>query len=136
MKNMWIINSMKTGRPSVDNAASSPGKRGFTLLEVMIAMAILAIALVAVYRSQSQSISMAGDSRFQTTAALLAQGRMAQLDAADPAGVKAERGDFGDDFPGYSWQVVIEDTEIKLIKKLVVKVVNNRLTRRNEYRLI
>lgn len=99
-------------------------------------MAILAIALVAVYRSQSQSISMAGDSRFQTTASLLAQGRMAQLDAAEPALIKAERGDFGEDFPDYNWRVEIEDTEIKLIKKLVVTVVNNRLTRRNEYRLI
>ena len=57
---------------------------GFTLLEVMIAMAILAIALVAVYQSQSQSISMAGDSRFLTTASLLAQARMAEIDAADP----------------------------------------------------
>ena len=46
---------------------------GFTLLEVMIAMAILAITLVAVYQSQSQSISMAGNSRFLTTASLLAQ---------------------------------------------------------------
>ncbi len=44
------------------------GCHGFTLLEVMIAMAILAISLVAVYQSQSQSLSMASDSRFLTTA--------------------------------------------------------------------
>ena len=55
---------------------------GFTLLEVMIAMAILAITLVALYQSQSQSISMATDSRFLTTASLLAQTRMAEIDAA------------------------------------------------------
>jgi len=117
--------------------AGRPGallrKRGFTLLEVMIAMAILAIALVAVYRSQSQSISMAGDSRFLTTAALLAQGRMVQLDAL---GSRAESGDFGEEFPDYKWQVTIEDTEIKLIKKFVVTVVNSRLAKRNTYRLI
>ena len=42
--------------------------RGFTLMEVMIAMAILAITLVTVYQSQSQSISMASNARFLTTA--------------------------------------------------------------------
>jgi general secretion pathway protein I len=108
---------------------------GFTLLEVMIAMAILAIALVAVYQSQSQSVSMAGEARFLTTASLLAQGRMAQIDALQPSAIKAEKGDFGDDFPDYSWQVEIDDTEVKLLKKVVVTVVNTRMTVRNKYRL-
>jgi general secretion pathway protein I len=102
----------------------------------MIAMAILAIALVAVYRSQSQSVSMAGDSRFLTTASLLAQGRMAQLDASAPSLLKTESGDFGDDFPDYAWKVTIEDTDIKLLKKLVVTVANTRMAVRNEYRLV
>ena len=43
---------------------------GFTLMEVMIAMTILAIALVAIFQSQSQSISMSTDSRFMTTVAV------------------------------------------------------------------
>jgi len=126
---------MRRGAHPACNIAMPFSNRGFTLLEVMIAMTILAITLVAVYRSQSQSISMAGDSRFLTTASLLAQSRMAVLDAADPAGIKAESGDFGDDFPDYNWQVGIEDTEIKLLKKIVVTVVNNRMTVRNEYHL-
>jgi general secretion pathway protein I len=109
--------------------------RGFTLLEVMISMAILAISLVAVYQSQSQSVSMATDARFLTTASLLAQGRMVQIDALPPSAIKAESGDFGDDFPDYSWQVEIDDTEVKLLKKVVVTVVNTRMTVRNKYRL-
>jgi len=99
-------------------------------------MAILAIALVAVYQSQSQSIAMASDSRFLTTASLLAQGRMALLDAADPAVLKAGIGDFGEDFPDYTWQVTIEDTEVERLKRFVVTVVNTRMTKRNEYRLV
>ncbi len=108
---------------------------GFTLLEVMIAMAILAIALVAVYQSQSQSISMAGSSRFLTTASLLAQSRMAEIDAADPREVAAGSGDFGDDFPDYQWQVEIGETEIDLLKKIVLTVTNSRMVVRNTYRL-
>src|SRR4030042_4550231 len=68
---------------------------GFTLLEVMIAMAILAISLVAVYQSQSQSVSMAANSRFLTTASLLAQSRMAALDAAVPREVVSGNGGVG-----------------------------------------
>ena len=54
---------------------------GFTLLEVMIAMAILATTLVVVFQSQSQSISTTGIARFQTTASLLAQSKIAEIEA-------------------------------------------------------
>ena len=54
---------------------------GFTLMEVMIAIAILAIALTAVYRSQSQSVSMAANARFLTTAAAAQPGKMAEVDS-------------------------------------------------------
>jgi len=110
--------------------------RGFTLLEVMIAMAILAISLVAVYQSQSQSVSMTGDSRFLTMASLLAQSRMAEIDAADPREVAPGNGDFGDAFPDYQWRVEIGETEIDLLKKIILTVTHNRMVVRNTYRLI
>jgi general secretion pathway protein I len=116
---------------------SSFGCGGFTLLEVMIAMAILAIALVTVYQSQSQSISMTGDSRFLTTASLLAQSRMAEIDAADPREVISGSGDFGEAFPDYTWQVEVGDVEeINLLKRISLTVTNSRMTKRNTYRLI
>ena len=115
----------------------SSGCGGFTLLEVMIAMAILAISLVTVYQSQSQSISMAGDSRFLTTASLLAQGRMAEIDAADPRGVVSGSGDFGEAFPDYTWQVEVGDVEeSSLLKRIALTVTNSRMTKRNTYRLV
>jgi len=53
-------------------------------MEIMVAMAILAIALVSIFQLQSQSISMATDSRFMTTAALLAQSKMADVESRSP----------------------------------------------------
>ena len=111
-------------------------EKGFTLLEVMIAMAILAITLVVVFQSQSQSISMAGRARFETTASLLAQSKMAEIEAANPENVSSDRGDFGDDFPGYSWQVDVTESEIEYLKKIEVKVVNERMTSNNSFRLV
>ena len=111
-------------------------EKGFTLLEVMIAMAILAITLVVVFQSQSQSISMTGRARFETTAAFLAQSKMAEIEAANPEEIGSDSGDFGDDFPGYSWQVDVTETEIELLKKIEVKVVNERMTSNNSFRLV
>lgn len=99
-------------------------------------MAILAITLVAVYQSQSQSISMASDSRFLTTASLLAESRMVEIDAADPTKVTAGNGDFGEDFPDYRWHLEIGDTEIEVLKKITLTVTNRLMVVRNSYRLI
>ena len=82
--------------------------RGFTLLEVMVAVSILAIALSAVLGSQSQSVSLAGEAKFNTTAALLAQSKMAEIGLKKPEDLSSDSGDFGDDFPGYTWEVNLD----------------------------
>ena len=84
------------------------GCKGFSLLEVMVAMAIMAIVLVAVYRMHSQTLSMAAASQFQTEAPLLAQRKLAELEASEDA-IGPDSGDFGDDFEGYRWTVEVED---------------------------
>lgn len=106
------------------------------MLEVMIAVAILAIALVAVFQSQSQSISMAGNARFLTTAALLAQGKMAEMEAADMAGLSSGTGDFGEDYPDYIWRVDIVDTDLESMKRIEVRVVHELLVKNNTYQLV
>jgi len=109
--------------------------KGFTLMEVMIAMAILAIALVTIFQSQSQSISMTGNSRFLTTASLLAQARMAEIEALDMKDVRTESGDFGNAFPDYAWRVEVKDTDFDVVKKIELTVTNSLLTVNNEYML-
>ena len=76
-----------------------PLSSGFTLLEVMIAVAIIAIALTAVLGTQSRGISLAGEARFKRTASLLAQAKIADLRDLNP-----DSGAFGDDFPGYTYR--------------------------------
>jgi general secretion pathway protein I len=82
---------------------------GFTLLEVMVAIALIAIALVAVLGSQSQSVSLAGEARFNTTAALLAQRKMAEIESQYPEDLTADSGDFDEDFPGYTWKLAVSN---------------------------
>jgi len=91
---------------------------GFTLLEIMIALAIIAIALVAALGSQSQSVSLANEAKFTTTVTYLAQHKMAELEAKKPEDLISDSGDFGEDFPGYRWEVEVSDVSMEEFEKL------------------
>ena len=102
---------------------------GFTLLEVMVAMAIIAIALTAVLGSQSQSVSLASEAKFNTTAPLLAQSKIAEVEVAEQEDLTGDSGDFGEDFPGYTWELSMEDITFEepenvsdLLKRIDLKV--------------
>jgi len=84
------------------------GTAGFSMLEVMVALAIMAIVLVAVYRMHSQTLSMTAAARFQTEAPLLAQQKLAQIESSGDA-IGSDSGDFGEDFDGYRWTVEVAD---------------------------
>ena len=109
---------------------------GFTLMEVMIAMAILAIALVAVFQLLSQSISMSTESRFMTTAALLAQSKMVESEVVTTLTNHKEDGDFGPDYPQYTWHLEVGDTEIAQFKKIEVTVINKLFIGGGTYKLV
>lgn len=52
--------------------------RGFTLIEVLVALAVLAIALTAVMRTLAQSIDMSASLRDHNVALWVAQNRLAE----------------------------------------------------------
>jgi len=87
--------------------------RGFTLLEVMIAVAILAIALTTLLGSQSQSVSFANSAKFETMAALLAQSKMSEITIQAADSLSSDSGDFGDDYPGYRWESTVSNVSIE-----------------------
>jgi general secretion pathway protein I len=80
---------------------------GFTLLEVIVALSIIAIALTTLLVSQSQSLSLAGEAKFSTTAVLLAQHKMVELETMKAEDLVSDSGDFGEDFPDYYWETQI-----------------------------
>ena len=81
--------------------------RGFSVLEIMIAMAILAIALTSLFGSQSASVALAAETRFNIQAPLLARMKLATIRSATE--VFDDSGDFGEDFPGFQWGLTVED---------------------------
>ena len=88
---------------------------GFTLLEVMIALTVMSIVLVSVYRMHSQSLTMNTAARFYTLAPLLAQNKMAELEALSSDGFMDNSGDFGEQYPGYSWRTSLVDVSSEVL---------------------
>jgi len=91
--------------------AESDQKKGFTLLEVMVALSIIAIVLVSVYRMHAQTVSMNNEVRFYVTAPMLAQIKMAEIKSESLEDIGDDSGDYGDEFPDYRWNIVIDDVE-------------------------
>ncbi len=103
-------------------------RAGFTLLEVMVSVAIIGIALVTLIGSQSQSISIATISRFETTASFLARWKLTELALAGFDDLHSTEGDFDEEFAQFHWKVEVrdlgeEDTGIKGVDELL-KVVD------------
>ncbi|MEZ4845882.1 MAG: prepilin-type N-terminal cleavage/methylation domain-containing protein [Bdellovibrionota bacterium] len=84
---------------------------GFTMVEVMAAMLILAIVCVAYSENQVSAIQLVKATRFRDTAVMLAQQRMAEVNfLVQSRGVEEikedERGDFDSEkFEGYTWHI-------------------------------
>ena len=94
---------------------------GFSLLEVMIAMAILAISLVAILNFHSTAVITSGRAQMVSVATMLAQHQMAQHlikleDEMTKGKLPDESSDAGDfseiGFPNYRWEIEIRKVEI------------------------
>lgn len=84
---------------------------GFSLIEVMVALSIIAIAFTAALSLQSRGFYLASEAKFNTTASLLAQKKMAEIESGNIDDITDFSGDFGDDFADYNWEVTMEDED-------------------------
>ena len=108
-------------------------RNGFTLLEMMVAVSIIAIVLLAVYRLHSQTLLMNLSARFYTVAPLLAQSKLAELETSTISELLEGSGDFGEDYTGYNWEISISDIESEplestadKLKQIDIKVIFNQ----------
>ncbi len=94
---------------------------GFTLLEVMIAFAILSLSLIVLLSLRNSSIRVVDYSDKITTATLLAKAKMEDLPR--PVSISESEGEFeGDDYKGYKWKRAVRTTPFAFIKEVVVIV--------------
>lgn len=110
-------------RFSVGTSQRQAPARGFTLIEVLVALAVLAIALAAVVRTMGQSIDLAADLRERTLALWVAQERAAllQLTKAWPD-LATARGTAEMGGREWEWQERTSSTEVAAMRRVDIEV--------------
>lgn len=97
-------------------AAGHPRRHGFTLIEVLVAISVMVIAMTSVYRLQGDTFRMSASARFYTLAPMLAKSKLAEMETQGLKNLADGTGDFGQEYPGYTWKVTVEDVQTDLLK--------------------
>ena len=100
--------------------------KGFSLIEVMCAITILGVALVGLTQGITTALGSSKESELQTTAALLAAGRIETLRAEGYVYDGEEQGECGDDLPNYQYIQTISSTEINGLHSVQVSIQSTR----------
>jgi len=96
---------------------------GFTLLEVMVAVAILGFVLVSLLGLANRSEQDVMLAERITTATLLAKRKMTEALTKKPLAVAEDEGEFEEeDFKDYTWKKIISPTPIAKLMEVRVAV--------------
>jgi len=102
-------------RPDLSNV-------GFTLLEVMIALLIIATSFVVLLHTRNQSVITADYAKRATVATLLASEKMSDIEQEDFPDTGDDSSNFGDDYPEYRWKTSVSDTTYENIREVKVEI--------------
>ena len=97
--------------------------KGFTLIEVMVALTIVALSLTAVTASISQMINAAESMRNRTYASWIAQNRISELRLADaPPKVGSSDGEVQYANTDWTWRAIVSETGVDDLFRIDVSV--------------
>jgi general secretion pathway protein I len=94
------------------------GRAGFTLVEMMLALAVLAFSLATLMTTQASTVRMMGLADEMQVAAILLRAQMQALEEelrteGFQDSILTSRGDFRrDGFDAYEWEAIIEPVEV------------------------
>ena len=111
-------------------------QQGFTLVEVMVALAILAITLVVIFSQQATSIKVGNEARITTKATFVAQERMAGLITQRRLPIGEEEGEVAEAIPPLKWKEIVEESATEGMKRVTVLVQWKERGRERDLRLV
>lgn len=102
------------------------GGGGFTLLEVMVALTVIAFALVGLLGLQARNVKMIARGQNLTRATLLARELISQIqvevDTKGFHGLGDSQGVF-QGYPGYRWEREVLTTGLDELREVIVRVI-------------
>ena len=95
---------------------------GFTLLEVMVALLIIATSFIVLLHSRNQSVIAADYARHMTIATLLATEKMGEMEQGGIDTTGEDSGKVGEDYPEFMWKTAISDTPYEQVREVRVEI--------------
>jgi general secretion pathway protein I len=106
---------------------------GFTLLEIVIAMGLIAVALLAVFHLQAQNLDLQSEAQFMTLARCLIQDRISQITCRETLSEGTVTGDMGEDFPDFTYEEEISEVpDVENVYKIRVGIILERESSRKD----
>jgi general secretion pathway protein I len=119
------------------NPQSAVRNSGFTLLEVMVAVTIMAMVLVTLIGLKNSSMQNVALAEHIVTATMLAKRAMIEATATRPLLPAEEEGEFPEaEYKGYLWKKTIVPTPLILIMEVHVAVLWKEGTREESVELV
>ena len=111
---------MRAHRPTLTAVA---GRRGFTLVELLATLVLVAAILPVAMKGIAMATTLAGLAQQRMTATTLAENRMANLLITQTWQDGSLTGDFADEgYPQFSWRADVSDWSGVAVRQLTVSV--------------
>lgn len=102
-------------------ALRSPNERGFTLIEVLVALAIVAYALIGLLGLQNRNLGLIGRDQEMTRATLLARKFIAEMEVREKF---PELGfSSGELEEGFLWEREVNETPIPEVREVRLRII-------------
>jgi prepilin-type N-terminal cleavage/methylation domain-containing protein len=96
--------------------------RGFTLIEVLVAVVVIAVAFPALLALHNRNIALVGNDQDRTTATLLMRQLVAQVELLeDYARYGTSTGTF-DGHPGFRYELQVDHTSIEELRQVRMRI--------------
>ena len=95
---------------------------GFTIIEVLVALVLLGIAVMMTLQLTTQNQNALSQTRRQDTAIILAREKLFELEEDGLSASTGKSGDFGEDYPAFSWKASAHATDISEFYRLQLTV--------------
>jgi Tfp pilus assembly protein PilV len=108
---------------------------------MIVAMVLLAVGIGGAVLAVGSSTRVSGASKDQTVMALLAQRRLTEIETEGVASGNglvegSDGGDFGDDYPDFSWEQEITTTDTTDLLQVTVRVIHRTRAQERTFELV
>jgi len=98
------------------------GQKGFTLLEVVVALSILAVTFVVLLGLRNRDILQHQEARSMTQATLLAQKKISEVEMGDFPSLGVVAGDFPEPDERFNWTQTVSTTPFDFARQVDIVV--------------